>query len=128
MNTSRTATIEFLDANGNVLCTKTVGVNCLYPKQGGRSETKEHPFQLQIMPNPTSGNTTIRYTLAAEDIMKVEIYTSLGNLVAVPEKGMNKAGEHILNYSTDELPPGVYYIRLTVGGQTTSLPLVLSKQ
>jgi hypothetical protein len=135
---SRTVTVEFLDANGDVLCTKTISFTCPEsggaPGSGGTNKTgapSDSPLgavRLQAMPNPTASATTIQYYLPDNAAIKLEVYNSLGRLVAVPEEGFRTMGDHSVTYATDDLPSGMYYIKLAIGDNVVTIPLVVTKK
>lgn len=135
---SRTVTVEFLDANGDVLCSKTISFTCPVdggaPGSGGTNKTgtpSDSPLEgarLQAMPNPTASATTIQYYLPDNASIRLEVYNSLGRLVAVPEEGFRTMGEHSVMYATDNLPSGMYYIKLAIGDNVVTIPLVVTKK
>lgn len=131
---SRTVTVEFLDATGSVLCSKTISFSCSSEgvgeagKTGASSGADVAVPRLLAMPNPTAGITTIEYDLSENTAVRLELYNSLGKLIAVPEEGFRTIGQHTVIYTTDALPSGVYYLKLTTGENVLTIPLVVTKK
>jgi hypothetical protein len=77
---------------------------------------------MQNYPNPFNPSTIIPFELAAQSLVRIEVYNALGALVTVLlNDRMLDAGRHevLFNGSTVEgasLPSGVYYYRLKASG------------
>jgi hypothetical protein len=133
---TRTITIEFLDQDGKVICTKTVTVHCSSGggssnKQGESSNNAPGEVQtpvLQSYPNPTTGETFISYELQKAGKVKLELFDPTGRLAGVIEEGERSQGAHTIRYQAESLPQGMYLIRLTTPEGIVSLPLVISKK
>jgi hypothetical protein len=88
-------------------------------------------FSLQgATPNPSSGPTAIRYQLAQDGAVRLEIFDTAGRLVRVAFTGQNVRGLHSVDWDTrneagQPLPAGVYFIRLSTGQGRLSSPLIL---
>lgn len=69
-------------------------------------------FELyQNFPNPFRGTTTFRYVLPEPGHVRLEIFTTLGQVVAVLVDGEQDAGFHNVTW-TATVTSGVYYYRL----------------
>ncbi|MCY4674898.1 MAG: N-acetylmuramoyl-L-alanine amidase [Bacteroidetes bacterium] len=75
-------------------------------------------FLTQSFPNPTSGQTTIRYFLARESgITFIEVFDVTGKRMLTGEKQYREAGEwYVTHLNTSDLPSGVYFYRILVDG------------
>ena len=70
-------------------------------------------FELfQNFPNPFNASTTFRYALPEPCHVRLEIFTTLGQHVALLADGEQDAGFHNITWSTD-VTSGIYYYRLT---------------
>ena len=64
---------------------------------------------LYSYPNPVNEFTTIKFKLAETSSISLNIYNSLGHLVANLASGTKESGEYTINWDVDKLPSGVYY-------------------
>jgi len=73
--------------------------------------------------------TTIKYSLPEGDFVSLEIYTTLGELVGVVDKGYKGKGEHeiILSFNNILLGSGVYFYSLRTSSQSVTKKLMLLK-
>lgn len=67
---------------------------------------------LQNYPNPFNPETTIFFDVARRTSVRMEIYNVLGKIVAIPADGVYEAGQHSLVFGTQELPSGMYLLRM----------------
>jgi N-acetylneuraminic acid mutarotase len=81
--------------------------------------TEENTFQqsalIQNFPNPFSQFTTFRFALPKSGFVMLRVYDSFGKEVrSLVNKPLN-AGEHFVNFNSDNLTDGIYYYRLKTG-------------
>jgi hypothetical protein len=67
----------------------------------------------QNFPNPFNPSTAIRFSLAAQSHVTLEIYNALGQRVATLLDEFKETGLHSVLWSTD-LPSGVYFYRIDI--------------
>ncbi|GAB5518562.1 MAG: hypothetical protein RhofKO_08130 [Rhodothermales bacterium] len=71
----------------------------------------------QAFPNPTAGSTTVRYYLASEGVVRVNVYDALGREVMRLADGFQDAGAwQVFDLNTETLSSGVYIYRVEVEG------------
>ncbi|MEM1042335.1 MAG: T9SS type A sorting domain-containing protein [Bacteroidota bacterium] len=68
-----------------------------------------------LFPNPSSRTATARYTLGAAQVVTLEVVDLLGRRVHTVEAGPQTAGAHEVAVETQDLPAGVYLLRLRGG-------------
>jgi hypothetical protein len=103
-------------------------------------EADEPPGQTaleQNYPNPFNPTTTIRFTIAGVVAMsgsegpasnvRLVVYDLLGREVAVLVEGWQPAGRYKLEWDASRYAAGVYFCRLSAGGYTESMRMVLLK-
>ncbi len=73
-----------------------------------------------VWPNPSRGETQVRYGVPEAGPVAVEVFDSIGRRVAVLADGEQSAGWHQARVDALQLPAGVYIVRLRSG------PAVLS--
>lgn len=86
----------------------------------------EDYFEVAVFPNPYSGKTTIAYTLNNASDVKMEVYSSLGQLVKVIDEGYVPAGKYNYQFSAIEngFSEGVYFLRMSINGKILTKKLV----
>ncbi len=82
---------------------------------------------VDVTPNPFTTRTAITYTLPVAQDVDIQIFNALGNLVAQPvRQEQQTAGLHEYNFEANDLPTGVYFLVMQMGGQKMTTRLVLS--
>jgi hypothetical protein len=92
----------------------------LPPDQGTVGvQTRPIEYSLsQNYPNPFNPSTLIKFDLPEEAIVKLTVYNTLGQTVAVLLNGEKlTAGSQIIQLDASSLPSGVYYYRLVASGK-----------
>ena len=88
------------------------------------ADTSPAAFALEAYPNPFTGHTSVRFSLAERSEVRVMVYDMLGREVARLAEGVREAGSHRARLSSRGLAAGVYVIQATVesaGGQETAV-------
>jgi photosystem II stability/assembly factor-like uncharacterized protein len=78
-------------------------------------------------PNPFNPSTTIRYGLPARSHVRLSVFNTLGQQVAVLQDGEQESGYHEVRFDGSNLPSGVYFYRMESGTFTETKKLVLTK-
>lgn len=83
-----------------------------------------------LVPSPTSGATTIAFTLPSQSEVSVRIYDVSGRMIRKLANGVVEAGKHILHWDgLDEkgcnAAGGLYFCRLVSGGQSRARTLII---
>jgi hypothetical protein len=81
-------------------------------------------------PNPFTAETQIRFTNPRRQALALSVYDSQGRLVDVLFDGVRDAGAESFRWRAGRdrgapLPPGVYFLRLSGGGETIARKAVL---
>jgi uncharacterized protein (TIGR03790 family) len=72
----------------------------------------------QNYPNPFNPATRIRYSIPQAGLVRLAVYSIIGQEIAVLVNDVQQAGEHEVTYSPEhptQLASGTYFYRLTVG-------------
>lgn len=78
-------------------------------------------------PNPFNASTTIGFELPRNCRVRLIVYDTLGrNVAEILDKNM-AAGSHLVTWNSADLASGVYFYRLTAGGNTRIKKLILLK-
>jgi hypothetical protein len=87
------------------------------------AETKLH----QNYPNPFNPTTTIKFDLASNSVVKLNVYNYNGQLVKSLVNGQMNAGYHSVNFDASSLSAGVYYYTMVSANKTMTQKMVLVK-
>lgn len=84
----------------------------------------------QNVPNPFGNQTTITYSLYEAGDVKVAVYNTMGDLVAVLYEGNEAEGDYNIVWngtdnSGNALPNGNYFCRITSGGEAQAITMAL---
>lgn len=81
----------------------------------------------QNYPNPCNPTTTISFSVAAFSQVTLEVYNILGERVATLVDGWRGPGEYSVVWDGSAYASGVYFYRLSTGGERISKKLLLVK-
>ena len=73
---------------------------------------------LQSYPNPFNPTATIGYLVPQRSMVSIQVYNTLGQLVATLIAGEREAGTHTVQWDASLVPSGVYFYRMTATGQS----------
>ncbi len=99
--------LKQIDIDGSFEYSDVVTVEMETPKEFKLSQNYPNPF------NPT---TMISYTLPTDSKVKVEIFNSLGQSVAVLVNSKKSAGHYESTWNAQNLPSGIYLINIRAEG------------
>ena len=75
-----------------------------------------------VYPNPTAGSATISYVVPGQQEVALDVFNSLGQRVRAVAAG-KQAGAN--QFDLSNLSAGAYFVKLQVGGQSTSQKLIV---
>lgn len=78
-----------------------------------------------ISPNPSTTTTTLGFTVTNSAIVTVDVFNASGELVEQLAQQQFDAGHHSLNWNTQNVESGVYYVRLQSGKTITTQKVVV---
>jgi photosystem II stability/assembly factor-like uncharacterized protein len=87
--------------------------------------TRPTGLSLHPLPNPCGGHLEIRFSLRSGGHVRLDIHDPLGNLVAVATDRAYEAGEHGVTWDAAGHSAGLYTIRLTADGMSTTERLIV---
>jgi hypothetical protein len=92
------------------------------------STVKKYEFKLyNNYPNPFNPSTTIRFELAKAGNLTLKVYDVLGKEVRTLVDEYKTAGSYDVMFTTNNLPSGIYFCKLTSGNQTDVKKMLLLK-
>jgi len=81
----------------------------------------------QNHPNPFNPSTTINFTIPKSEIVKIDIYNTLGQRVKTILNKRVQAGEHEIEFEAKNLASGIYYYRIEAGDFQDVKKMILLK-
>ncbi|MFM9944673.1 MAG: T9SS type A sorting domain-containing protein [Bacteroidia bacterium] len=79
-----------------------------------------------IYPNPSNGNTTVKFKLENSHSLSITLYNSLGQEVKVLDSRMFDNGTNRVDFSTVGLTPGLYFVKINGEGFTTTQNFIVN--
>jgi PKD repeat protein len=94
---------------------------------GIEPEADANPNTMDVYPNPVKSNAMIRYTLAKESDVRIELFNMYGGKVGSLLNTNLPAGEHLLSFNpqTMGLKSGIYFITSTVNGRSSTRRIIV---
>lgn len=85
-------------------------------------ETVLSELEVDVFPNPTDRSKDMNFHVRMPDAgsVNLQVFNSLGQMVAVVANGEYEAGTHNFKLSTSALDAGMYFYRLEAAGRSTS--------
>jgi photosystem II stability/assembly factor-like uncharacterized protein len=78
-------------------------------------------------PNPFTTSTTINYTLPKRDMVTITVFDILGRKTQTLANEVMEAGPHRVVFNGEDLPLGMYTVRITSGTSSEEMKVVLNK-
>ena len=79
----------------------------------------------QNYPNPFNPLTTVQFSIPKESLVRLSVFTTLGQEVATLVSAELSAGEYSATWDAAGQPSGVYFYRLTAGTHTATRRMIL---
>ncbi|OQX88585.1 MAG: hypothetical protein B6D65_05740 [candidate division Zixibacteria bacterium 4484_93] len=73
---------------------------------------------LSAYPNPFNASVSVTYSLGSTSDVLLEIYSSAGQKVATLVDERKTAGNYTIQWAPENLPSGLYFVRMKAGKQT----------
>lgn len=81
----------------------------------------------QNFPNPFNPTTSIKYSIPADQRVKLNVYNLLGENVMTLVNGTQKAGQHEVRFDASNLASGIYFYKLEAGSHSSIKKMMLMK-
>jgi hypothetical protein len=82
---------------------------------------------LQNVPNPFNPSTLIKYKLAADSHVALQVYDVLGRLVKTLVNEDQRMGNYLVKFNGTGYTSGVYFYRLKAGSYSVTKKMLLMK-
>lgn len=87
------------------------------------SEPESQKWEVNVMPNPSSGNITVQLQTNSDESWQIEVYNSTGSLVL--NTGEMQSGNTVYQNNWSSLSPGLYLLKISQGSETATKRLVI---
>lgn len=88
----------------------------------------EQPYALYAPGrNPIDDETDIKYSVAFEGVVRLELYNVFGQKVRTILQENLKAGEYTIRFPTSDFANGIYYLKMAAGSFIEIIPIVIAK-
>ncbi len=109
-------------------CTGTVNVR---PRNGVTTLadlgiTSLNPPRPNVLDGKSGRTTQVTFTLKQDGFVELKVYDMLGVEADVLQSGMMKRGPHSLQFATNRLRPGIYFIVMTTGTTRSTQKLIVA--
>ncbi len=127
-------TIDSLPANGyNICVSDTMGCISCDSVTILEDPSFVSPFLLEksisVFPNPSSGITTVRFTLLKPTAVSIRIFNTIGKEQLLPsDEKILEAGTNEVSFDTKTLGSGFYFVELKTENKTVKRRLVVMKE
>lgn len=108
-------------------CIVFVGRIGHYAGDGDSPPDGDLPRLYESTPNPFNPVTRIAYELPQDAFVTLAIYDVRGQLVEQLVSRAMPSGRHVVEWTADRYPSGIYFSRLVAGGSTQTRKIVLLK-
>ncbi len=79
----------------------------------------------QNYPNPFNPTTVIKYSVPESNLVNLKIYDVLGRVVTTLVNETKSSGNYSITFDAANLPSGIYFYSLEIGGQRATKKMVL---
>jgi hypothetical protein len=101
--------IEFKGDGGNNIFIDDIN---LYPESWLGNQELDVNNTVSIYPNPTSSFSTLEFFSISSEMTTIEVFNLVGEKAQVVHSGLVEKGMNQFELQTNELPTGVYFIRV----------------
>ncbi len=125
--------VQFKILSGSIRqsCTPTMSLNSsnfLLDGTCNRISSRRSGFSLrQNEPNPTNPNTAISFSVFGDEQVKLQVFNTSGKLITTLVNERLREGTYRIFYSTEEIPSGTYFYRLTEGTHSLTRKMIVLK-
>jgi len=117
-------TAYYIQVTDAASCTDTVNVTILAAGVGINT-INTYTFEVYpVMPNPSTDNAEIRFTSPDYRDVNLTVHNMIGALV-VSKRMYSEKGMNVVSLNADKLRPGVYFVTLTDGENTSTKRMVV---
>lgn len=84
-------------------------------------------LQLNVSPDPFVRVTTISFEVPAASHVTLDVYNNVGQHITTLIDGYKNAGSHSITWNRNEIPNGVYFVRLTCDDLVSTANVIVTR-
>lgn len=122
---SQLSLVGFLQTDNNkAVLQATESVSAITGILSQPSQTNIHVY---VYPNPATNTATVGLQLLEPSPAKLQLINSLGQIVLTNDLGKLGLGEHSFELTTSQLPPGFYFLNISLGNEVVSKKIIINR-
>jgi len=102
-------------------------IRLVSPSGVGREEPGQRYELGESYPNPFNGSTQIEFRIAGSERVGIRIFDALGREVSMLLDETKPPGQYTARWEAGGMPSGVYFCRMTVGGNSAVRRMILAR-
>ena len=119
MNTESTLIVTKWDAGSDEYAVDGISIASSIIISGSESANAYKLYQNE--PNPFNGTTTVKFYVPEISEVMIGVYNMLGEYVAEVTNNKYNAGNHEVEFKSNDLGQGTYFLRMTTGNFTSTI-------
>ena len=125
MNTESTLIITKWDAGSDEYAVDGISIASNIIISGSESANAYKLYQNE--PNPFNGTTTVKFYVPESSEVMIGVYNMLGEYVAEVTNSRYNAGKHEVEFKSNDLGQGTYFVRMTTNNFTATRNMKIVK-
>ena len=118
MNTESTLIVTKWDAGSDEYAVDGISIASNIIISGSESANSYKLYQNE--PNPFNGTTTVKFYVPESSEVMIGVYNMLGEYVAEVTNSRYNAGKHEVEFKSNDLGQGTYFVKMTTGNFTAT--------
>ena len=98
-----------------------------FPVSVKEDEQPNSYYLLRNYPNPFNPETTVEYSIPTSTHVELIVYNFVGEKIIELENRFQQSGRYKVNFKSDNLPSGIYFVHLKTKDYKKSIKIVLLK-
>jgi len=101
-----------------------------YPPLSVSDNSDQLPTSSEIVavyPNPFNNRAEVSYNLVKTGEVQLDIFDANGQTLASQSLGIQNSGTHTFSVNASDLPTGIYFVKMNLGGQIATRKMICLK-
>lgn len=102
-----------------------LNINVSSQEENSKPKTENSKVMIEVIPNPISNNSIIKFNLIQQENVKITLYNSAGQLLTTYYSGELNSGVYSIPMTSTNLSAGVYHLQCQIGNDKTTVKIVV---